>query len=361
MPPPRQVPESQSGARYVAAKAGVSLMTVSRVFSNSDRVSESTRRRVLEAAREVGYEPNSSARALRQGHSRAVAFIVASPGGLRGEFHSDTLSSFEEVISRHGMSLELTIPDPGESVAHLVRRLVASNAVRGAVIRFDVLPPHDLGAMADIDAPIMVASHPSAAAEWAGRFGFVGFDNAAGTRSAVRHLYSLGHREIAYLGGTPGWLDSLQREAGFRAALKECGLKAREECLRACDFGEGFQRGAESMDGIFARMNPAPTAVVCASDVIAAGAMASARRWGRLVPDDLSVVGFDDNDWCVFFQPHLTTVRHKGTELGAALGRAFLDKLEQPEKALAPIIIETPLIVRESTAKPRAANKGVPQ
>lgn len=348
----RQNPENQSGARYVAAKAGVSLMTVSRVFSNSDRVSESTRRRVLEAAREVGYEPNSSARALRQGRSRAVAFIVASPGGLRGEFHSDTLSSFEAVVSAQGMSLELTIPDPGESVSDLVRRLVASNAVRGAVIRFDVLPPNDLAAMADIDAPIMVASHPSAALEWAGRFGFVGFDNAAGTRAAVRHLHALGHREIAYLGGTPGWLDSLQREAGFRAGLKECGLKVREDCLRACDFGEGFARGAESMDTLFARTGPKPTAVVCASDNIAAGAMASARRWGRRVPDDLSVVGFDDNDWCVFFQPHLTTVRHKGTELGDALGHAFLRALDQPDRTLAPIVLEAPLIVRESTARP---------
>lgn len=355
----RQSSETQSGARYVAAKAGVSLMTVSRVFSNSDRVSDSTRRRVLEAAREVGYEPNSSARALRAGHSRAVAFIVASPGGLRGEFHSDTLSSFEAVISSHGMSLDLTIPDPGEKVSDLVRRLVASNAVRGAVIRFDVLPPHDLGAMADLEAPIMVASHPSAATEWAGRFGFVGFDNAAGTRAAVRHLVSLGHREIAYLGGTPGWLDSLQREEGFRAAMDECGLSIREGCLRACDFGEGFTQGAEAMDGIFARLNPAPTAVVCASDVLAAGAMASARRWGRKVPDDLSVVGFDDNDWCVFFQPHLTTVRHKGTELGDALGRAFMRKLEEPEAVLAPIILEAPLIVRESTARPAVSAKAV--
>jgi LacI family transcriptional regulator len=350
---PRRSSDAEGGARYVAAKAGVSLMTVSRVFSNSNRVSEATRRRVLEAAREVGYEPNSQARALRQGHSRAVAFIVASPGGLRGEFHSDTLYAFEAIISAHGMSLSLTIPDEGEKVSDLVRRLVASNAVRGAVIRFDVLPPDELSALAQIDAPIMVASHPSVGEDWVRRLGFVGFDNAAGTRAATRHLVSLGHREIAYLGGTPGWLDSMQRETGFRSAMEECGLPVREECVRGCDFGDGFSRGSEAMDGILARSSPVPTAVVCASDVIAAGAMASARRWGRKVPDDLSIVGFDDNDWCIFFKPHLTTVRHKGIELGDALGRAFMARLDSPHEPMAPIILETPLIVRESTARPK--------
>jgi LacI family transcriptional regulator len=357
MTPSRPNLASESGARYVAAKAGVSLMTVSRVFSNSERVSEATRRRVLEAAREVGYVPNSWARALRQGHSRAVAFIVASPGGLRGEFHSDTLSAFEAVVSSCGLSLDLTIPDAGEKVSDLVRRLVASNAVRGAVIRFDVLPPDELGALAEIDAPIMVASLPTAGGDWVGRLGFVGFDNAAGIRAAVRHLYSLGHREIAYLGGTPGWVDSLQREAGFRAGMQECGLKLRADNIRACDFGEGFSRGAEAMDAILSASDATPTAVVCASDVIAAGAMASARRWNRTVPDDLSVVGFDDNNWCLFFHPHLTTVRHFGMELGDALGHAFMSKLEDPARSLQPIVLETPLIVRESTARPRTAAK----
>ncbi|MCA9428680.1 MAG: substrate-binding domain-containing protein, partial [Candidatus Omnitrophica bacterium] len=178
----------------------------------------------------------------------------------------------------------------------------------------------------------------------------IGFDNRKGTRSAVRHLVSLGHVRIAYLGGTPGWMDSIDREEGFRMGMEEHGLQIEERWVEPCDFAQGFETAFERMAQIMSRKVEGPTAVVCASDELAAGALACIRRWGKEVPADISIVGFDDNRWGTYLCTPLTTVRHDGWVLGDQVGEALLqmmkDQKNRPEKET---ILETQLIVRDST------------
>jgi LacI family transcriptional regulator len=178
----------------------------------------------------------------------------------------------------------------------------------------------------------------------------VGFNNSLGTVHAVRHLSALGHRRIAYLGGTPGWVDSLQRKDGFSRGLAEMQLPKIAAFIRDTDFSQGYDAGLAEMTDILAGGGAAPTAVVCASDDIAAGAMEAARLWGLQVPRDLSVIGYDDQRWCNFMTPKLTSVRHAGWDLGEHVGRTLLQQFDAPDTPPSHTILETRLVLRESTA-----------
>jgi LacI family transcriptional regulator len=324
-------------------------MTVSRVFRDSTRVSDDTRLRVLEAAREVGYQPNVAARALRTGEVDTLGFLVASHDSFRGPFHSECFAGFESVVSLRGLGVTVSIPSSAETLPQRARRLVAEGRCGALVIRFDRLEEGYIEALSTVGAPVVLVNYnPRARLEDYG-VSAVGFDNHHAVQLAVRHVVSLGHRRIAYLGGTPGWIDADQREEGFRAAMEELELPVEEKWIQACDFGEGFATGHHGLGQILGRALPGPTAVVCASDEIATGAMASARQWGRSIPEDFSVVGFDDDQWSSFLSPPLTTVRHSGWFLGKQAGEILLERLDRPDTPPKRIVLETELVVREST------------
>jgi DNA-binding LacI/PurR family transcriptional regulator len=171
----------------------------------------------------------------------------------------------------------------------------------------------------------------------------------------VRHLHAIGHQRIAYLGGTPGWLDSEERLAGFRNAMSELGLPVVENWVRACSFALAHDTGREAVSAVLASGRQAPTAFVCASDEIAAGVYAAATRWGKRIPEDFSVVGFDDNQWCQFMNPSLTTVRHSGFDLGVRVGQLALKLVGQSRLTVHDDVLETSLVVRGSTAPPSPA------
>lgn len=341
-------------AQKVARQADVSLMTVSRVFSGSPKVSEATRRRVMEIATALGYRPNSSAQALRRGRSDTIAFLVAYPGGICGSFHSETLAALESVVSQRDFSVSIGIAPSEEGLADLITRMTASNKCCGLILRFDRFPASELKKLRGLRVPILLAMYPENAEGLSDRIGFVGYDNRLGIAQAVRHLHSLGHQRIAYIGGTPGWVDAVHREEGFRSAMKAAGLVIDETMIRSADFAKGHDLGAEAMDSIFAKASPQPTAVVCACDEIATGAVRCARRWGRHVPNDFSVIGFDDSIWCRYFSPELTSVRHSGWPLGEKLGEELLAHLDDPKLPPSRIALETSLVVRESTGRAKS-------
>jgi len=351
--------DGRGGARIIAERAGVSVMTVSRALNGAEGVSEATKRRIRELAEEIGYQPNSAAQSLRRGTSDVIAMLLDSSMGVRGEYHSDTLAGFEQVISAQGYSLLLMVPRTDEGVRGLISRLVASTKCQAVVLRFDTLSDEDLDSMRDLSAPVVIASGmPARLRDRDVRYSSAFFDNRQGTARAVRHLVALGHTRIAYLGGTPGWLDAEEREEGFREEMRRNGLPVREEWVKAADFARGFESGSEAMDAVLAAALPAPTAVVCAADKIAAGAMACARRWDLSVPDQLSIVGFDDDSWGTFSSPPLTTVRQDGLLYGQTLGRLILEEIENPDAPGRHVMLDAPLVVRQSTAPPRRDKGG---
>lgn len=325
-------------------------MTVSRVFSNPGAVTAETRERVLVVAAEVGYESNQAARALRTGQSNAVGLLMASHMSLRGSFHSEFLAAFESLASRRGMEVIISASNSEEPLWKRAQHLVASRTCGGLVVRYDILSAREVAELSKVDAPLVLANYHREIPLKKMGLHSVGFDNKEGTRSAVRHLVSLGHTRIAYLGGTPGWMDSVDREDGFRTGMSEVGLQVEEPWIESCDFSDGYNTAFERTAQIMSRKVAGPTALVCASDEIAAGAMACLRRWGKMIPDDVSVTGFDDNPWCAYLSTPLTTIRHSGWVLGETVGGVLLDMMkgERPIPAQE-VVLELQLIVRDST------------
>lgn len=339
-----------SKAPEVARRAGVSLMTVSRVFNESESVTPETREKVLNAAKELGYEANYAARSLRTGQSNTVAMLMASHMSLRGEFHSEFFAGFEFSIGKAGFEVLISTSNPEEPLWKRAQRLVASRLCGGIVVRYDSLESKEIRELSKVEAPLVLANYQKDMRVSDLGVCSIGFDNRKGTRSAVRHLVSLGHERIAYLGGTPGWMDSIDREEGFRMGVEEHGLKIEERWVEACDFAKGFETAFERTAQILSRKVEGPTAVVCASDELAAGALACIRKWGKKVPADISIIGFDDNRWGSYLSPPLTTVRHDGWLLGEKVGGALLEMMKDDAKSPgSETILETQLIVREST------------
>lgn len=343
-------------ANLVAERAGVSLMTVSRVFNGSPRVAEATRARVLEAAGEVGYVPSAAARSLRRGRSNLIGYLLESPAGIRGHFHSDTLAGLESVVAGAGHMISLVAPSQGRTLMQTIQQSIAARDCAAFVVRFDHFAEDELRELGSAGAPIVVASSAPAGVLRNAGVSAVCFDNGIGCRQAVRHLHALGHRRIAFLNGDAGWIDSVQREDGFREGMQEVGLAVDDSLVKYCEFGNAMETAARAVDQILASGGTAPTAIFCASDEIAASAMAALRRWGRRVPEDVSVIGFDDVHWCRFLSPALTTVRHDGYELGLRLGEVLAELLRDPQAPRRHVTIGTTLVVRDSARPARVGN-----
>jgi LacI family transcriptional regulator len=336
-------------AAMVAEQVGVSLMTVSRVFTNSASVRESTRRKVLKVAAELGYHPNQAARALRTGRFDTVGFLLPIPQGLAGEFHSQAFSAFEQELSMRGIAVLLTIASGPGTLCSRVRDLVNAKRCAVVVVRFDMITPEELQELRSIGAPVVLANYVSRAVSDTLDLNSVGFDGREGIQMAVRHLASLGHHRVAHLRGTPGWIDTVNRDEGFRTGMAEVGLQIDEHFVRDCDFGQGFDSGVDATNQILSQRIKGPTAIICDSDMIAAGAMVAARRWGKSIPKDISIVGFDANQWCAWMSPPLTSVSHSGDELGDRLGQLVMSLFDNPDQPPQRIVLETRLVVREST------------
>ncbi len=353
-PQPETVPTTfQRGtAAETAKRAGVSVATVSRAFNGSPLVTEETRQRIFAVAREIGYRPNVAARNLSRGRSDTVAIVLKS-SHLVGEFYGDVLAGFQAAVNSRGLEVLLSVVPDNESPHAWVHRLISGGGCGALAAHHEVLAGADAAMLSSFPLPVVVTNYCPDRDDPLGCLTTVGFDNRSGVKHAVRHLVALGHRRIAWIGGTPGHPDARDREAGFRASMEECGLPVNEKWTAVCRFDASPPESVLAIQEILASEALRPTAAVCASDALAGGVVIGARKWGQTVPEDLSVTGFDDLSWASLYSPPLTTVRHKGHELGVAAGEALLARIDNPSRKPETILLPTRLVVRETTAPPK--------
>ncbi len=329
----------------VARKAGVSTATVSRALSHPELLSEATRDAVQEAIRITGYRANQAARSLRR--QRAGAVLVLVPG-LGNPFFSKILA---------GISAGFADSDYSVLVVDTAERSIGGSELSGyflgsivdGMISLDGrLTQSDLAALNDADVNGRVVF----ACEWVHEAGFpsVRSDNEEGARLVVRHLSSLGHGAIAHVAGPEGNVLTHARLEGF---LKECGslgIQLRDEWIISGDFS--LQCGRVVARRI-QQMEERPTAVFCASDMIAFGLISGLVEGGLNVPGDISVVGFDDIEMSQCYIPSLTTVRQDRWRLGRCAATHLLERLSHPG-AMAPVagieVVGVELSIRDSTA-----------
>lgn len=337
--------------RDVARAAGVGTSTVTRVMRGDTNVTAETREAVLAAVRQTGYQVNSLARGLKQRRSFVIGHLLRST--VPNPFYVTVARGVEDVAKARGYTA-LTHNVQGASEAEFsgidtflnwqTEALIFTTATDGANV--------DLAVSRKI--PVVQVERPKSSKAPA-----VLVDNYSGALAAMRHLTDLGHRDIAYIGGIPMSPASAyverERIAAFRDALAAVGARGRESFLAGplylVDVENSLRPGYEAMAALLTS-GRIPTAVQCINDIIAAGALQAIRDAGLRVPEDISVIGFDDT-LGAYLSPQLTTVQLPAYELGQAAAAMVIDAVETGNPVVVPAPIEAALILRRSTASPR--------
>ncbi|WP_371660164.1 LacI family DNA-binding transcriptional regulator [Streptomyces sp. NBC_00280] len=305
----------------VAARAGVGRGTVSRVINGSPRVSDVTRAAVEAAVAELGYVPNTAARALAANRTDAIALVVPEPETrfFAEPYFSDMLRGVGSAISDTEMQLLLIFAGSDRERERLAQYL-AAHRVDGVLLvsthADDPLP--DLLAQLEIPA---VISGPRSAAE---TLTSVDSDNYGGGRQAAEHLLSRGRRKIAHITGRLDVYGAQRRVDGYREALEAAGHEVDEALIEPGDFTE--EGGRRAMTRLLSRC-PDLDAVFAGSDVTAAGARQVLREQGRRIPDDVALVGYDDSAIARHMDPPLTSVRQPIVEMGRAMIDLLLEEV----------------------------------
>ena len=321
----------------VARIAGVSHQTVSRVLNGHPSVRPNTKLRVMAAIQELGYRPNSAARALVTGRSRTIG-VIGLDSTLYGP--AATMHGIDEA-ARHADYLVSTVGLPSidrASVLDAVDRL-ADGAVEGLV----VIAPLSSAAESLADLPVdlpLVAVNISAKIDT----GSVSVDQVLGARKATQHLLDSGRGTVWHLAGPPNWNESDGRLEGWRSALQEADVDVPPPLTGDWSARSGYNAGQ-----VLARMSEVD-AIFAANDHMALGLLRALHDRGRVVPDEVSVVGFDDIPEAAYFIPPLTTVRQDFNEVGRRCVQLLIDQIESSTRSKERIVVPPELIVRRSSS-----------
>ena len=325
----------------IAKCANVSPSTVSRALNNHPRISDETKKQIQTLAKEMEYVPSAIARNLVGQRSATIGVAVAD---FLDPFYSDMIAGVEDIAivnDYHVFVSSFYRDQQRESVLHnaFYERRLAGIIVAGSVIGNEYFAFTSRDAM-----PVVLINCPTYPLS-------VSVDKVLGVRLAVEHLIDLGHRRIAYIRHWHDYETSRLRLTGYLETLKQNGIRVDDRYIVAGD--DRFTGGVGAVDELLALPEP-PTAVFCFNDMTAIGAMNALLQRGFNVPNDMSVVGFDDLDIASFYYPALTTVHQPTYRLGRE-GAKMLSDLIEGKNNIEAQITEPQLIVRDSTAPPRAS------
>ena len=330
--------------RHIADQAGVSIATVSRVLNGRDDVSDETRDLVRRVIRENGYTANRSARGLSGGRTGLVGILVPL---VYPAYFAGILAGAAEALSERGLQIVLS-PTGGEhdrEVSVLDRLHGLSD---GALIILPEESSAELEQLLDSGYRFVVLDPLMPLDE---RIPSVSAAHTSGADQAMRHLLELGHTRIGQITGPRGWLATEDRRRGYRAALSAAGILP-DPALEVEAVPE-IGPGRDAAESLLALPEP-PTAIFAFNDNIAIGILQAARARGLVVPEDLSVVGFDDVEHATIVTPALTTVRQPLAEMGRTGVSLLIRLLERQRFETLHVELATRLVVRESTAPPPA-------
>jgi DNA-binding LacI/PurR family transcriptional regulator len=320
--------------RQVAARAGVSPATVSRVFTQPDTVAAETRRRVQTAADELAYTPHPVARSLARGRTGNLGIVVPD---IANSFSAVIAKAVQSEALREGYALFIAGSNHRPDEEYRLARAIAAQ-VDGLLLVTPGMPDERFEELSAI-TPVAVFNREVAGCPAAL------IPAVDGTTQAVEHLHALGHHKIAYVAGPKVYSNTMRLRA-FRAACERLGVSGIEIDLDDARFSAGVRAG----DLVLA--SPV-TAVVAYNDEVAVGVMNRLAQRGVKVPDDVSVIGFDDTGLAEMVMPLLTTVRLPATAAGAAAVRMLLDLVNERDGALdARVELGSELVIRSTTAPP---------
>jgi DNA-binding LacI/PurR family transcriptional regulator len=336
----------------IARLAHVSQATVSKVLNNRPYVSSATRARVERVIAETGFVPSQRARGLTQRRSFILGLLIPyTSDQLFADPHLlEIMRGIEAEANQHDYNLLLSTARAPVEAASAFTRLLRSDVIDGAIVVETLDVQQFAASLTQQPAPWVVVGYSGRADMPA-----VHADDFGGALAATQHLLALGHRRIGVISASPRPYALEERLRGVRAALAQAGLALDEDLLLTGDFSP--ESGAVGASALLDRTEP-PTAIFALNDRMALGAVRAVAARGMRVPDDLSVVGFDDIALATLVTPTLTTVRQPGYALGGAAAAALFALLNGLGPAEVPAILPTELIVRGTTAAPRAPERG---
>jgi len=327
----------------VALKANVSTATVSRALMNPDKVSQTTRNRVEQAALEVGYLPQSLGRNMKRNESRTILVIVPD---ICDPFFSEIIRGIEITAAEQGYLVLIG------DCAHQNRQektfidLIITKQIDGMLLLGSRLP-FDAGVEEQRNLPPMVMAN-----EFAPELELptVHIDNLTAAFNAVNYLHELGHKRIGCIAGPEEMPLCHYRLQGYVQALRRSGITVEPQYIARGNFT--YEAGSNALEQLLSLPVP-PTAVFCHSDIMALGALSLAKRRGLKIPDDLSIIGFDNISLSEFCDPPLTTVAQPRFDIGREAMLLLLDQLHGHSVSSGSRLLDCELIVRGSTRKIR--------
>jgi LacI family transcriptional regulator len=331
--------------RDIADLAGVSIATVSRVLNDRPDVAPETRETVLQVVREHGFSTNRGARGLSSGRTGMIGLMLPL---VADAYFGPLLAGASEALYENDMRIVLTPTlHRHDREVSVIERLMRGTT-DGAILILPEESADELLALQRQGFPFVVVDPREPPPDG---IACVAAMHAAGAKQATEHLLALGHRRIGAIAGARGWYATEERLAGFRAALAGAGILLDPELVVYSDWR--IPRGTEAARELLSLPDP-PTAIFGFNDNVAIGALHAARERGLSVPQDLSVVGYDDTEQAVIVFPRLTSVSQPLAELGR-MGVSVLTRVLEGQRIDAlRVELATRLVVRESTAPPRA-------
>lgn len=328
---------SRMTIRDVAALAGVSHQTVSRVINHSERVNPETRQRVENAIQELKYSPNAVARSMARGRTYTLACI--SPN-LTDFTYASFIEGAELEARRQGYFLLTTSAPNAETFATLVNQLLASRRTEGLLVITPKVEPHHVRIPRYVSA-VFIGANPKL--DW---IASVTLDDENAGYMATEHLIQLNHTHIAHITGPMAEESSQGRMRGYQAALNAAGIPFQRRFIYEGDWSatSGYMAVQD-----FLEQENAPSAIFAQNDRMAVGAIRALRDAGRHVPKNISVIGFDDMPLASYFDPPLTTILQDTYRMGREAACQLISSIEKPDNPCRQLCVEPKLIVRQST------------
>jgi LacI family transcriptional regulator len=342
----------------VAKQAGVSVMTASRALSGEGYASDETRAKVQAAAQQLGYAPNALARMMKGGRTNVIGVVV---NDLASTVVNGFVSAISEEVRKYEMDMFIynSLGDLGDGKGKRLSQML-HGLWDGLIYVLPRMSDDYLRTLEASTSPIVMINY----CKQETTLPVVRGDNVNGARDAVAHLIELGHRRIAFVRGTAYTGQSDERERGYRAALQEAGIDCEPELIAQGDFNE--PSGLEAGRALMALAEP-PTAIFAANDAMALGCMNALREKELRIPQDVSVIGFDDMAGSAVVQPGLTTLRHPVGPMAQAAVQELMRRIQSQPGRRQRIEFPSEFLIRASTgpgpeaparkSKPRARKR----
>ena len=331
----------------IAKKLGLSVTTISRALAEYDDVAESTRQRVRQAAEEMGYYPNITARQLQKQRTDTLAFVVPTHGPrVSDPFFSELLAGIGNEAGQAGFDLLVSTQAPNsEAERETYRRIVHGRRADGVLVVRTRQNDERIRFLSEQDFPFVAFGRSDLDI----KFPYVDEDSYTGLQILTQHMIDLGHRRIGFIAAPAGLMFCQFRVAGYRDTLGANGLPLDEKLIV---YGDLTQRGGFQAARELLARSPHPTAIIACNDLMALGTMSAAQKMGLTIGRELSVGGFDDIPLAEHTHPSLTTVRQPIYEIGQRVTRILIQLIQGSAPDKTQVLLTPQLMIRDSSGPP---------